>query len=835
MTRVIIKRKRETIMKKHILSLGILAATLLSFNACQKEIAPAEPVKNMVTFHFTAEKPTTKVAVVEGESKASYVWTEEDATNMKLFKVARTTSSDGKVSETLTEVQDITVDVSEKLLTITAEVEEAASYTFRATLAGDYTTGNKPKVKGTQYPVADSYDPAADLLVSEDVTAIDAVDALALDFSRKGVISKMTLKGLEAGEKIKEVKVSSESIIGGYYDLGKIETQGQVKEITLVYEDVEIPDSGELPVYFVIAPNEDVMLTISAQSDKYVYKKVLTKGVNFTSGQFTRFNVNLEGCGTEITDEDYTGDWVISGTANEKFYIASAWAGGNNCPAVEAKFNAKENTILAENIGNFKMHLEKITEGELAGYYTIQDANGKYLYAASNSANQMKGKDELAENDVDAAWSILVVDGVWTVKADKSGNRNIMRFNSGNSIFSCYASGMNDVVFYPYSYMVEDTTPTIVPETTTITIDAAGSSDYILKYTGKNLTDIPTVTSDVAWITVDDVAEDQIDLIIAENTGAERTGTVTMSATGAEDVVITVNQKAVPVANYLFKKVTTVTSGKQYLIVANENGTLKTALPIASDKTYGYLNVETVTANEEGQIGQENLDNVFVFTTEGNGYTIKQSDDRYLYQTGTYNSFNVIANPTSGQVFTVAANDDGTFTITNVAMSKYMQYSITHTSYGSYSSAQSNAVLPMLYELVEEGGDEPTGDLTPVPSQAFTFADLGYANQADVTTIDGTKNCEIVFAKGSSSNAPKYYTSGTAVRAYGGNTITVSAAEGYGLNMIEFTFGASDGSNEITASTGTFTDGKWTGDADEVVFTIGGTSGNRRIASIKIN
>ena len=33
----------------------------------------------------------------------------------------------------------------------------------------------------------------------------------------------------------------------------------------------------------------------------------------------------------------------------------------------------------------------------------------------------------------------------------------------------------------------------------------------------------------------------------------------------------------------------------------------------------------------------------------------------------------------------------------------------------------------------------------------------------------------VVFDKGTNSNAPKYYTSGSAIRAYGGNTVTISS------------------------------------------------------------
>lgn len=112
------------------------------------------------------------------------------------------------------------------------------------------------------------------------------------------------------------------------------------------------------------------------------------------------------------------------------------------------------------------------------------------------------------------------------------------------------------------------------------------------------------------------------------------------------------------------------------------------------------------------------------------------------------------------------------------------------------------------------------------------FTAQGYADATAISnlTVDGVT---ATFAKGSNgSNAPKYYTSGTAIRAYGGNTITLSANQ---ITAATFTFGSSDGSNEITADCGSWNSPTWTGDAtDEVVFTIGGTSGNRRIKSIAV-
>ena len=89
----------------------------------------------------------------------------------------------------------------------------------------------------------------------------------------------------------------------------------------------------------------------------------------------------------------------------------------------------------------------------------------------------------------------------------------------------------------------------------------------------------------------------------------------------------------------------------------------------------------------------------------------------------------------------------------------------------------------------------------------------------------------MTFAGG--GNDGKYYTTGEAIRVYGGGTFTVASAD-YNISRIELKFGSGDGSNAITANVGTFTSPTWTGSSKSVTFTVGGTSGHRRIASIKV-
>ncbi len=123
---------------------------------------------------------------------------------------------------------------------------------------------------------------------------------------------------------------------------------------------------------------------------------------------------------------------------------------------------------------------------------------------------------------------------------------------------------------------------------------------------------------------------------------------------------------------------------------------------------------------------------------------------------------------------------------------------------------------------------------------SIDFTSQGYSNEQEITSATLDANVSVAFAVGTNTGSsgnpastPKYYTSGTSVRVYWGNTFTVSLSDtNQKLTSISFTFGTSDKSNEITPDSGTFTSPTWSGSAQSVIFTIGGTSGHRRIASI---
>ncbi len=125
------------------------------------------------------------------------------------------------------------------------------------------------------------------------------------------------------------------------------------------------------------------------------------------------------------------------------------------------------------------------------------------------------------------------------------------------------------------------------------------------------------------------------------------------------------------------------------------------------------------------------------------------------------------------------------------------------------------------------------GTFASAETVTYTYSEQGFANAAALTeiTYDGVN---VSYAKGSNSNGPAYYNTGKAGRLYGGNSITFSVEEGSTITDITFTVGNSNKFNAAsTANAGTFdaTNAKWSGEAQTVTITQGGTSGHVRIES----
>lgn len=101
-------------------------------------------------------------------------------------------------------------------------------------------------------------------------------------------------------------------------------------------------------------------------------------------------------------------------------------------------------------------------------------------------------------------------------------------------------------------------------------------------------------------------------------------------------------------------------------------------------------------------------------------------------------------------------------------------------------------------------------------TETVDFTKQGYKSGDAVAAYTGT-DFQITFSKGSYSSLPKYYDKGTAIRFYGGNTITLSSTTKK-IKEITFTYGDNT-DNGYGCSSGSYSkeSGKWTSASEEGV------------------
>ena len=287
-------------------------------------------------------------------------------------------------------------------------------------------------------------------------------------------------------------------------------------------------------------------------------------------------------------------------------------------------------------------------------------------------------------------------------------------------------------------------------EETKFTVDLSGT--FTAPTLTKTTDAAATYTSSETSVATVDASTGDVTLVGA--------GTTTITATtpetdtymaGSASYTLTVTDLA---SMPKFQKVTTITSGKRYLIAVDMEGELLVAQPVpATGNPYGYLNVTAPAATDaDGNIYMEDITNAFTITTVEGGYYIQQADGRYLYKSGNYDNFNVGDMAGENAVWTIEPQADGTFLITNVSVDKYVQFDPQYNSFGSYANDRGD--LPVLYEEVG-GKDAPefsfaaqTATINLLDAGAFTAPALNNTSDGAVTYTSSNTDVATIDADG---------------------------------------------------------------------------------------
>lgn len=199
----------------------------------------------------------------------------------------------------------LTDNCAEFTADITA-TDGATKYTFGAfyPYAYKYTTSSiNLTVPQEQTPTESSYDPATDILVSENPIVTESIPSkISFKFARLVAFAKMTLVGIPAGEKIESVVFSSPAKPAGAVEF-KVHEQGTLESAKWYnnYEDININlggrvATGEDVVWFTTVPTDlsGSEFTVTVTTDQSVYTKSVDltgKTLNFERANIAQFRV----------------------------------------------------------------------------------------------------------------------------------------------------------------------------------------------------------------------------------------------------------------------------------------------------------------------------------------------------------------------------------------------------------------------------------------------------------------------------------------------------------------------------------------------------------------
>lgn len=406
--------------------------------------------------------------------------------------------------------------------------------------------------------------------------------------------------------------------------------------------------------------------TTTATAQDIVFQETFSK-CEGTGGDDGAWNGNNVGNGSVNSLDDVTD---VPGWSGERYYA------GSGCLKLGA--SSKQGTLTTPALGfsgdavlTFQAHAwagdkerlqVSISEGSLsASEVTISAATGDEWTNCTLNITGATPTSQITFSGVQSSKARFFI-GEVTITQSTSGKESAgLAFEGGNS----FSADLSE----PF------TEPTLTKAT-----DAAA-----------------TFASSNPEVATVDATTGAVSLVAAGQTTITATTPETDTyAAGSASYTLTVTDLA---SMPRFQKATTITSGKRYLIVVDNGGELNVAEAITSN--YGYLQVTVPAATDgAGNLYMENLDNAFTITssTDGSGYTIQQNDGRYVYQTGTFDSFNAGDEAGDNAVWTIEPQADGTFLITNTSVNKYVQYDSKYNSFGSY--ADERGTLPMLYEEI---------------------------------------------------------------------------------------------------------------------------------------
>lgn len=354
-------------------------------------------------------------------------------------------------------------------------------YAYKSTLSSVSLT-----VPQEQTPTENSYDPKADILVSENPVVTESVPSkISFKFVRMVAFAKMTLVGIPAGEKIEKVVFSSVAKPAGAVEF-KVQEQGTLENAKWYnnYEDITLnlggrTATGEDVVWFVTVPTDlsGTSFTVTVATDRANYTKSVDlagKTLNFERADVAQFRV------TDLVEQQKPLAYKLLTdaselTAGDQFIIATKSYATSSARAIStiasgtklvhtdsfAIEDGPQIITLPENVALFTVE-KGATEGSLA----FKTSEG-YLYGNYDSdawANTLSFK---ATVDDEASWVVTVDSSNKASIFNEKYSRYVNYYSSSSFNFANSAS--STYIYYIDGAATEEPETPVVPEQPVVT------------------------------------------------------------------------------------------------------------------------------------------------------------------------------------------------------------------------------------------------------------------------------------------------------------------------------------------------------------------------------
>lgn len=641
---------------------ALVAAAAMGVAACQKEIQDDVQIKGeTVTVTFVEQSQDTKTTVDTSGDTPVFAWDENET-----FAVLEQTDALAAATSVAYEKVDGKANITAEFPANAgkgeykyATIYPASAYVSASDLAK--VTLNLP---AGQTMAEGSYDPAADLMVSEVVsTSEQPSEAQMVRFTRMASVVKLSLKnfGVELGDKVRSVTFTAEGKALAGNIVADLASPNGFESGAETSSSVTVATASAGEVYFTVLPTvleAGDAYSVVVLTDKKLYVKQGTvpegKTLEFAKGMVTRLGVNME----DVAPSD---KWVLVRDASalkEGDVVAIAAKDYDKALSVNLYNNASETSTSAKRgladvtrygdclIGGDDVQQLTLVTGTVDGTFSFYDeGRNKFLVSTTTSSTYLLNQ---VYCDVNTSFEITIdaetaSATITNIEGDYKGN--LLRYNTNGYFVSNQntSSVYKDVCVYKLdgatgSLPVVAANVTVPDSDESVVIAEEGATtptaveEVVFNYVGDWTI---AVSASESWLSVS-YADGVLSYTAVANTGAKREATVTITATleGHDDLTWTFNvlQKGVPeeitIAEFMTKgqdvnvaykitgRITEMTSSNSGTFKLTDGTNVATVTYLytdAGDKVYG----DTSIGLEVGDV--VTVTTVVASTTKGKG------------------------------------------------------------------------------------------------------------------------------------------------------------------------------------------------------------------------